>query len=175
MRQFRPNKITGANAGGPRPLPMRTRWDARVAQFWRSAGVMFRSAIIVICSLVLISCGGKWDEDAKNWSRAFNGQIRPPDVTIVHSRYCRSPHFTYEAYYYFELTAPKAFLDAWLKGLVQVTPSKDNLGLLPDKPNWFLPKTIENYDMWRIADNADSYFRIFRDRSTGAIFATDSE
>jgi hypothetical protein len=32
-----PNKITGANAGGPRHLTMRTRWPARVAQFWRSA------------------------------------------------------------------------------------------------------------------------------------------
>ena len=32
------NEITGANAGGPRQLPMRTRWAARVAQFWRSAG-----------------------------------------------------------------------------------------------------------------------------------------
>ena len=31
-----PNKITtGANAGGPRKLAMRTRWAARVAQFWR--------------------------------------------------------------------------------------------------------------------------------------------
>ena len=29
------NKITGANAGGPRQLPMRTRWAARVAQFCR--------------------------------------------------------------------------------------------------------------------------------------------
>ena len=32
-----PNKITGANAGGPRQLPMRTRWAARVAQFGRWA------------------------------------------------------------------------------------------------------------------------------------------
>lgn len=31
-----PNKVTGANAGGPRPLPMGTRWTARVAQFCRS-------------------------------------------------------------------------------------------------------------------------------------------
>ena len=29
------NKITGANARGPRRLPMRTRWAARVAQFVR--------------------------------------------------------------------------------------------------------------------------------------------
>jgi hypothetical protein len=32
-----PNKITGANAGGPRQLPVWKRWAARVAQFWRSA------------------------------------------------------------------------------------------------------------------------------------------
>jgi hypothetical protein len=30
-----PNKVTGTNAGGPRQLQMRTRWAARVAQFWR--------------------------------------------------------------------------------------------------------------------------------------------
>jgi hypothetical protein len=34
-----PNKITGANAGGPRQLAIRTRWAARVAQFWRSVAL----------------------------------------------------------------------------------------------------------------------------------------
>ena len=29
----RPNKITGANAGGPPRLPIRTHWAARIAQF----------------------------------------------------------------------------------------------------------------------------------------------
>jgi hypothetical protein len=28
-----PNKITGANAGRPLQLPVRTRWAARIAQF----------------------------------------------------------------------------------------------------------------------------------------------
>jgi len=37
MTLFLPNKITGANAGGPRQLAMRTRWAARIAQFWRWA------------------------------------------------------------------------------------------------------------------------------------------
>ena len=32
------NKITGANAGGPRQLPLRARWAACVAQFCRSHG-----------------------------------------------------------------------------------------------------------------------------------------
>ena len=36
---FSPNKITGANAGGLRQLPVRTRWTARVAQFWRWAAL----------------------------------------------------------------------------------------------------------------------------------------
>jgi len=31
------NKITAANAGRPRRLPMRTHRTARVAQFWRYA------------------------------------------------------------------------------------------------------------------------------------------
>jgi hypothetical protein len=30
-----PNKITGANAGGPPRLPMKMRWPARIAQFCR--------------------------------------------------------------------------------------------------------------------------------------------
>ncbi len=34
---MRPNKITGANAGGPRQLLIRARWAARIAQFWRWA------------------------------------------------------------------------------------------------------------------------------------------
>jgi len=29
------NKITGANAGGPRQLSIRTPWAARIAQFYR--------------------------------------------------------------------------------------------------------------------------------------------
>jgi hypothetical protein len=30
------NEVTGANAGGPPRLRIRTRWAARIAQFWRS-------------------------------------------------------------------------------------------------------------------------------------------
>jgi hypothetical protein len=34
---MRSNKITGANAGGPSRLPIRTCWGARIAQFCRYA------------------------------------------------------------------------------------------------------------------------------------------
>jgi hypothetical protein len=33
---WKPNQITGANAGGPRRVAIRTQWAVRVAQFWRS-------------------------------------------------------------------------------------------------------------------------------------------
>lgn len=36
MKDSAANKITGATAGGPRQLPMRTHWAARVALFSRS-------------------------------------------------------------------------------------------------------------------------------------------
>ncbi len=35
MRHKSPNKITGANAGGPRQLAIRIPWAARIAQFCR--------------------------------------------------------------------------------------------------------------------------------------------
>jgi predicted esterase len=38
-----PNKVTGANAGGPRQLRIRTRWAARVAQFCRYAAHLSQS------------------------------------------------------------------------------------------------------------------------------------
>ena len=44
-----PNEDTGANAGGPRQLPMWTRWAARVAQFCREtvhAATNSRSAVL---------------------------------------------------------------------------------------------------------------------------------
>jgi hypothetical protein len=41
------NKITGANAGGLRQLPMRTLWAARIAQFWLSAGAGVESVVAV--------------------------------------------------------------------------------------------------------------------------------
>jgi class 3 adenylate cyclase len=40
MSPQRPNEITGANAGGPHRLAVRTRWAARIAQFGRSAEKM---------------------------------------------------------------------------------------------------------------------------------------
>jgi len=140
----------------------------------RSACLYF---VIILVALSCNSCGGKWDDDKKNWRRAFNGRTPPKDVKVVHSRYYRSPHFTYEAYYYFQITASDEFLQSWVKyqNLVLTNPIPANLGLMYDKPVWFLPKPLESYEMWRPADDQFSYFRIFRDKASKDLFVTDSE
>ncbi len=55
-RLLPPNKLTGANAGGPRLSPIRVRWAARVAQFYRSAAMIATrslSRLVLVAALVL--------------------------------------------------------------------------------------------------------------------------
>ena len=49
-----PKKITAANAGGPRQLPRRTLWAARVAQFWRWAAAHRAMKTLIAYAPVLI-------------------------------------------------------------------------------------------------------------------------
>ena len=60
---------------------------------------------LTLASLSL-GCGyfmaGRWQDDPKNWGRAFHS-MKPPDVVVLHSDYWRSPHWTYEAGYVFEV------------------------------------------------------------------------
>src|SRR5947207_2368913 len=61
------NKITGANAGGPRQLPMRTRWAAHVAQFWRSVmSALRKSSVLVLSGLALVACSKPTNDNAES-------------------------------------------------------------------------------------------------------------
>jgi hypothetical protein len=42
-----------------------------------------------------------------------------------------------------------------------------------DKPTWFLPKPMAEYEIW-VIDEPDSNFGLFIDRTTGEWFVTDS-
>ncbi|MBI2928255.1 MAG: hypothetical protein HYY24_21510 [Verrucomicrobia bacterium] len=63
MKDWPANKITGANAGGPRQLPIRTRWAARVAQSCRWAAMLRLPPSLLIASLLaaLPGCTGGAD------------------------------------------------------------------------------------------------------------------
>lgn len=137
-----------------------------------------RLACIVVCGIHLVSCNGEsgsWDDDAKNWSRAFGGQQQDPGVKVAHSRYWKSAHFTCEAEYFFEFTAPQEFLDAWIvaQKLLPTRATKENAPPYFSKPDWFTPKALGDYEMWLPGNEPYSKFRIYRDRSTGTLFATD--
>ncbi len=134
------------------------------------------SIVIVTASLYSCSGGsGSWDDDPGNWGRAFGGQTKPPNVAVTHSRYWKSPHFTYEAEYFFQMTCPQEFLDAWIghEGLTRTTATEGNTPQYFERPSWFMPGPIQAYDMWMPASEPHGSFRIYRERSSGTVFVTD--
>jgi hypothetical protein len=123
-------------------------------------------ALILFLGL-LTGCGplvsGTWSDDPKNWKRAF-GESRPPDgISIVHSWYMRTPHFTTEYAWFFQLELS----DKMKKELV----SSSELSKLPplsledfrsrtyhDRPSWFSPQPLSAYDAY--ASKAERDFLI---------------
>lgn len=134
--------------------------------------------IVAVCTIVVLvlgtSCGylssGTWTDDPKNYKRAW-GVSKPPEVTMVHSWYWRSPHFTREESYFFEFRKHEELL----KSLVaenRMTPWTAKPGAAPprycfDKPAWFSPKPPSAYDIW--TEHSGSAW-IFSDKSSGELF-----
>ena len=54
------NKITGANAGGPRQFPIWARWAARVAQFRRWATYTMRGRMLIPVAVILAIVSFGW-------------------------------------------------------------------------------------------------------------------
>jgi hypothetical protein len=145
---------------------------------------MSRRRLLVLMPLlgVLAGCGyfmsGRWKDDPKNWSRVF-GTTKPPDVTVVHSLYWRSPHWTYEFEYYFEI-APNAalkhqlFTENKLRKLTgdAAARARDEFIIEP-APDWFAPKPADAYEVWLFADEPKQNFAVWIDRSSGAMFLHD--
>ncbi|HEY1170575.1 MAG TPA: hypothetical protein VGH19_04325 [Verrucomicrobiae bacterium] len=96
---------------------------------------------------------GTWENDPKNWERAFRTNASPA-VTVVNSKYWRSNHFTYEYMWFFEIRATAAWRDEFLqsRGLKLEPPAKSRS--FRDKhtskmtPDWFAPDPVELYDVW---------------------------
>jgi hypothetical protein len=120
---------------------------------------------------------GTWDDDPGNWSRAFQS-TKPPDVTVVHSRYWRSAHATYEFQYFFEI-APNTKLKEQLfakNKLRQVTGDeamKVRKNVFGEVPSWFAPGDVAEYEVWVFEGEPDRNFRILIDRKSGVMFLND--
>ena len=137
--------------------------------------------LIIAVALAIAACGyvrsGTWDDDQKNWNRAF-GTPKPADVVVVHSRYWRAPHWTYEAGYLFELQ-PNAALRAQIfsqNRLRQLQDAEAAAATRPcfgECPAWFAPKPFTEYEIRVYADDPTGNFRLLIDRQTGHLFLAD--
>ena len=124
-----------------------------------------------------IQHAGTWEDDPKNWYRAFNEE-QPAQVKVVHSKYWRSNHFTYEFIYYFEVQATPEWRDAFLrkKNLALVSPSSARSfrtnNHSDDTPNWFAPDPVDIYDVW---DKAGYFGSVWINKTNGHIFFYDAQ
>jgi hypothetical protein len=115
---------------------------------------------------------GTWNDSPKNWNRAF-GQCTPAGVSVIHSYYWQSNHFTDEHIYFFEVKAPIEWRDAYLQGRkvervdsFQAMSFRDQNGY-EHTPKWFMPDSVDNYDVWDEPGNNGS---IWINKTNGHIF-----
>jgi hypothetical protein len=120
---------------------------------------------------------GTWEDDPTNWYRAFNEEP-PGGVKVIHSKYWRSRHFTYEYAYYFEVSPTAEWKEAFLKkhSLERVSPANGSAirgnhysDLTPD---WFVPGPSENYEIW---DKHGYRGSVWIDKTNGHIFFFEIE
>jgi hypothetical protein len=141
-------------------------------------------AMFLALATITTSCGyaasGTWEDDPDNWERAFG--FEPPDgIEIEHSSYWRSPHFTHECAYYFEIAADEPFERevfetnemTRLEGDSAKEAMHDTVGR---RPKWFTPRrSADAYEVWTYADDPTGNFRLFIDRETRTLFLADGQ
>src|SRR5512133_1327587 len=159
-----------------RPGTVRPRAAARqrAAAGRDSKAMRATSALLLTC---LAGCGylgsGTWDDDAKNWGRAFASEL--PAAAVVHSRYTRFAHFTYEYEYFFQL-GPNADLSRQIlqdDTLVRIRPNEGAWLRTSETPQWFAPRPPHAYDVYALAAEPGRDFRILVDRRTRELFLMD--
>ena len=119
---------------------------------------------------------GTWEDDAHNWYRAF--QREPPaDITVVHSKYWRSDHWTDEYVYYFVVQATPEWRDKFLNSRKAQPVPADKARSFRDQeqidltPVWFAPDPVSDYEVW---DERPGYFgTIWINKSNGHIHFWD--
>ncbi len=138
-----------------------------------------RLIAIVLVSIFLVGCheSGTWKDDSKNWKRIF-GIAKPASVTVVHSWFWRSAHFTYEYEYFIQVAANDDFQKRLftLNKLKQLTGDAEIAavtGFSKHKPEWFLPKPVASYETWIYADEPRGHFTVLIDRETKDLFISD--
>ena len=139
-------------------------------------------AIVLGLFIGLLGCGyvksGRWDDDSGNWDRAF-GQPQhslPKGWRVVHSRYWRNPHFTYEGGYYFQVHVPPEGRRLLLQpDYIRLTAEQAEMqGPCAPRPSWFAPKGFAQYQVWGLKEGNRNY-RVLIDENGPDAFFMDCE
>ena len=141
-----------------------------------------RTIVFSVCLIGFIGCGyvksGQWDDDSGNWDRAFGqfGQSVPKEWRVVHSRYWRNPHFTYEGGYYFQIrVSPEGRHLLIQPDYVRLKPEKAEMqGPCAPRPSWFAPKGFAQYEIWGAKEGTPNY-RLLIDGHGSDVFLMDCQ
>lgn len=138
-------------ASGPRPIASALR------------------RLVPFVALLAASCSaGTWEDDPKNWSRAFH-EDRPADgIEVVRSWYMRTPHFTAEFAWFFELRITpevKRGINAaeHFRKLTNLTDEEYALRLFTPTPAWFAPGPIARYDAYESIESQNFVVLVEKD------------
>jgi hypothetical protein len=123
-----------------------------------------------------VACGGAWEDDPSNWSRAF-GSEKPANYVVSHSKYWRSAHWSYEFEYFFQVKANDTFKqELFTRNQLKQLPAADVAQAIRDtfgaSPSWFCPKGADAYDAW-VYKTPKRNFRVLIDKKSGDIFLRD--
>jgi hypothetical protein len=99
-------------------------------------------------------------------------------VVVLHSRYWRSAHWTYEFQYFFEIKRnddlkDQLFTQNKLIRLYNEDAIEAMYDFFGERPVWFVPKDVDKYQVWVYEGETGSHFRVFVDKETGNLFLTD--
>jgi hypothetical protein len=138
-------------------------------------GVRVRKVLLVVSCLALwivAGCGGTWVDDERNFKRVFDFN-KPQDVTVVHSYYWKSSHWSTEYRYFIALRAPLRFVERLTDAKLMTPKSPDEamVSSCGDRPQWFLTEPLTNYEAW--IPKSDDRYRVFRDKTDGIVFVCD--
>ena len=119
---------------------------------------------------------GTWEDDPNNWHRAF-GEDSPQDVSVVHSYYWGSDHFTHEYICYFEVQASPSWRSRYVadRGLQRVAESnawsfRSRCG--NELPDWYVPDPVKQYDVWDLPGYHGS---VYINRTNGHMHFSESQ
>lgn len=135
--------------------------------------------LVLNCAGCGYVASGTWEDDAENWSRVF-GFEQPPGVVLVHSKYWRAPHWTYEAGWFLQI-APNADFERRLfelNELVELQGAEAAAALsntVGTEPAWFTPLSDEQYSVWIYATEPKGNFMVAIERETRTLFLSDGQ